>query len=266
MPNDKELNFPFVNRKMLDFESGATFSLLVNTVSAAAIATQLTINGITKDGTFKYLCDLDPVGGKQQFKFRLTDIPIFLSVIQSSTSSGQNNIWIEVKLQVNDDITLTLTQGYPNATESLSWPSQQPIDKISNIGFLQALQVATPAAGEEWTRTIPANEWCEIISVSCKLVTSATVANRRPTIKFSYGGSQFLQIPTPASITASQTSKIFCFRGAIGTDDQVGLIQTLPLPNDLILGPGGIIGSETTNLQANDEYQNIYILLRRFLI
>ena len=92
MTNNEELNFPFVNRKMLDFEQGAIFSLLVTTISPANPPTQLTIQGATKNGPFKCFCDITPVGGKQTFTFRLTDIPIFLSTVQSSITQQQNGI------------------------------------------------------------------------------------------------------------------------------------------------------------------------------
>ncbi len=266
MPDDKELSFPFVNRKMLDFDHSAVFTLLVNTVSATVVATSLTIQGMTKYGVFKYSCGITATGGKQSFTFNLPDIPIFLSVIQEDTSFGPNNVYVMVKLRINNDVAVILTQGYANENSSLSWPSQEVVDPMSKMGALSTIAANNPAAGAEWTRTVGSYQYWEILALHFTLTTSADVANRRPAIKIAGVATTYLTIPTPATITASKAYKINCYKGAIGTDDQIGLIQTVPLPDKLVLGPGAVISTVTTGIQAADQYSDILFTANIFYI
>jgi len=266
MTNNEELNFPFVNRKMLDFEQGATFSLLVNTISATSTASSLTIQGFTKSGVFKYLCDISAAGGKQEFVFQLPDIPIFISMIQGQSGVAPNNIWAMVRLRINNDTALILMQGYPNPYSSISWPNSQVPDPISRTGAISTLSMPNPAAGAEWSATVGANQRWEITGINCVLTASATVANRRPAIQYRAGGKVYTLIPTLADITAGQAVKLKYFLGAISINDQTGLIQTMPLPHKMTFGGGATISSVTTNLQTDDQYSDIVLILNVFYL
>jgi len=266
MTNNEELNFPFVNRKMLDFEQGATFSLLVDTVSAAGVTSSLTIQGFTKSGVFKYFCDIAAAGGAQQFTFQLPDIPIFISMIQGQSGVSPNNIWAMVRLRINNDTALILMQGYPNPYSSISWPNSQVSDPMSQRGAISTVSVPNPMAGVEWVATVPTRQRWEITGINCVLTASATVANRRPAIRFMAGGKVYTLIPTLADITAGQAVKLKYFLGAISINDQTGLIQTMPLPYKMTFGSGATITSITTNLQADDQYSDIVLILNVFYL
>ena len=266
MPPKAITSFPFVTRRMLDFEDGCNFTLIVNTLSATSYASTLTIQGMTKMGAFKYACLIVTGGTVQTFTFKLPDVPIFLSAVEENPDVGPNNVWVIIKLSVNGDVGMILTQGYPSDRIGISWPIQQQINPISNLGANSLLTVTVPAAGAEWTTTVPANQRWEIRSIIFTFTASSTIASRRPGIQIKLPTNVFWSIPAPADILLSQVSTINFYKGAIDINDQTGFRQTAPLPDKIVLGPTTVINSLTTNIQAGDQYSAIRFEIAIFYI
>lgn len=108
-----------------------------------------------------------------------------------------------------------------------------------------------PAAGAEWTETVPAGVVWDLISVLATLVTDATVADRSPRLRIGDGASVFLDVPPVAVQAASITGRYLWGRGLTGTN--IGAGQAAGIP-DLRLPAGSTIASLTGNLQAADNW------------
>ena len=266
MQNDESLGLPFVTRKMLDFENASTFKIVIEITANPSAATSITIQGATKQGPFKFLCEIAAGAPKQSLTFAIPDFPIILSLIQSSTAAFANGIWAMVKLSINGDIVAILTQGYINNSASIAWPEQQREHPLDKFGTLQIQLPAAPAVNTEWTITVPAQQRWEILSIYSRLVTVIAAANRRPILKVTTSGLPHVFIPTPADIVANTQVKVIYQKNALGTIDLTNLIQTVPLPDQLIVNSGDIISSETTNMQGGDRWYDIVIRAGVFFI
>lgn len=266
MPPTKDLQLPFITRKMLDFGESANFTLIIDTMSASSYTSSLNIQGMTKAGVFKYSCTIETGGALQTFSFKLPDIPIFLSIIEENPNIGPNNVWVIVKLGVNGDVGMILTQGYPSDRIGISWPIQQQVPALAENGANTLVTVAVPAAGAEWSVTIPANQKWEIRSIFFIFTASAVVASRRPGVEIKFPTNVYFSIPTVADVIISQAYTFNFYKGAISINDATGFRQTAPLPEKIIVGASIVINSLTTNIQAGDQYSEIRMEVAIFYI
>lgn len=108
-----------------------------------------------------------------------------------------------------------------------------------------------PAAGSDWTVTVPAGKVWRVLSVRASLVTSATVANRAPALTVSDGSAVFLTVPAPAVQAASLTGVFDWYEYA--SAQAVGNVQAAALP-ELIIPAGFVLASSTAAIAAGDQW------------
>lgn len=125
--------------------------------------------------------------------------------------------------------------------------------------MLRLLQVPAPAAGADWTFTLPAAGYWRIRSVFATLTASATVANRQPGLAITDGTVLWHRARPGAVLIANGVADVLAMPG-LGFQTQ-GATQgtfTLPIP-DVVMPPGFVISSVSTALQAGDQYSSIVI-------
>lgn len=122
---------------------------------------------------------------------------------------------------------------------------------------LSVYSVSQPAAGAEWTLTVPAGQTWIIQSIHTILATSATGGTRTPSLQIKAFGAVAYVVPALSSIAASMAMELeWAVGAAYGT---VGTVQIAPL-SPLSLSPATVIQSATDTLQTDDQYQSITIL------
>ena len=126
---------------------------------------------------------------------------------------------------------------------------------------VRAFAVTQPAAGADFSQTVPAGLQWRIRAVFVKIVTSATVASRQLTLQFKDDqGNLLFQCPASTTQAASLTGLYSFFPTApwnvVGTTNFVA-----PIPPDLTLADSFVIASSTASIQTGDQLQNIVILL-----
>jgi hypothetical protein len=183
-----------------------------------------------------------------------------VSVAPSAGIQGRALCFVTIGLQRGSgsfapDVYMLAT-GYTSVTAPLIWPggryefSQQP------PGWIQKDTVGNPAAGTDWTFTVPANDRVRTMMVLAILVTSATVATRQAKLVIDDGVSNLAIIPAAAAQLASLT-QIYTFSpgapnvGVLGTALQTGMMQGFTA-----IG-GYRIRSSTDNIQAGDQWSAI---------
>jgi len=117
---------------------------------------------------------------------------------------------------------------------------------------------ADPAAGVNWSITVPSGRVWEVLSAFAELVTDATVANRAARLIVGDGSTTFLSIPPAGLQTASLTYRYAWL--ALGAAYQSGSGQAMALPR-LVLEPGWTIGVSTEGLVAGDNWGAPRLLL-----
>jgi len=124
------------------------------------------------------------------------------------------------------------------------WPDDQ--------GQLKLYTTANPAAGAEFTYTVPTGLRWRVIGITARIVTSIAVGNRLPTVVLNNGSADFLILPAGGIITASMTRDCTWLSGVSGY--AAGSYVTGGLPVPLIVGPGYVIKSVTEAIQTGDDW------------
>lgn len=123
----------------------------------------------------------------------------------------------------------------------------------------QELTVAQPAAGVEWTVTVPVGELWKLRSLFYTFVTSAAVANRIPRIDILDASANLVfEAGNAISYTASSTWRIAAaVNGSIqGLAANTAIVQLFTLP-DVWLPAGYSIKSNTALMDVADRYSAV---------
>lgn len=143
-------------------------------------------------------------------------------------------------------------------------PTHNPID--SRVFQVVTASPADPAAGADFSWSVPANSRVEIISVVFEIVADGTAANRQAQVNGNDGTYDFQFSVAPGVQTAGETIE---YQFAIDNDptDLSGAYQlmTCKLAEHMILDPGDSFDSSILNLQAADQIQNIVIRFRQWV-
>ncbi len=115
--------------------------------------------------------------------------------------------------------------------------------------------VANPAAGADWSFTVPAGHVYRLVSVFAQLVTSAVVANRQALLTVTDGTGTFLRLPAAAVQAASGTVTYSWMAGGVAYLS-LPASQAAFLP-DLNLMPAWGLASSTALIDVGDQWSGI---------
>lgn len=146
-----------------------------------------------------------------------------------------------------------VAQGYAFASTGLAWPGSPIVDSVDGPGLIRSIAVADPAAGAEWSETVPTNARWRLLGVDAPLVTDVTVANREVVLTIDDGANIVAEITAAQNQAASLTRRYSFARGVQRGVSATATIINAPLPDALLLA-GYRVRSVTTNLQAGDNW------------
>lgn len=157
-----------------------------------------------------------------------------------------------------------LCAGYPGAGAAIGFPQTPATSPVAGAGLTAATTVSNPAAGADWTYTVPAGLQQTLISVRAVLTTSATVANRFPVLRITSPTGQILaDVSALAAQTAGTTITYVWMAGAPANN--VNNVQQMALPSGLRLLGGSTIQTITSGIQAGDQWSAITITYTQFI-
>lgn len=142
---------------------------------------------------------------------------------------------------------------------SAKYPSTPPDYSLPEI-----IAVASPAAGINWTQTVPANTIWLLLSVNFRLTTDATAVTRGLKIQINDGA-------TLTSIgLAGQSQTASLIRDYIFLHANHGNLTVTQIPGNLtqpiFIQPGWTLTSSVENIQATDSLTVITLYVHRWLI
>lgn len=161
--------------------------------------------------------------------------------------------------------SLLIVSDYVTTTYFAGWPYGRIISSAETAGFTQEQTVANPAAGADWSFTIPTGAKWRIQSVSAQYAASATVNNRAPSIQILQSGVVVFEGTPNQVIVASTTAQVTYTSGsspgaAANVTDVMG-----PLPSPCWISNALVIRSVTKNISAGDQWSNIAIWAEQFV-
>lgn len=151
-------------------------------------------------------------------------------------------------------------QGYLSHEYAPSFPDWPPQRSTDGAGVLVSSLIGNPAAGQDFTITVPTLRRWQVLSLRAVLNASVAVANRNVAFLLDDGANTFFSLNSIAAVVASTNERIVASADLPYVNDNVNT-QTIPFPSPTILGAGYRIKSLTTNLQAADQWNNIELLV-----
>lgn len=230
----------------------------------------LLTNGTVQLSVSEFVPTVD--GLTHQFNIPLTEGYLLSLTAQALGVTHQpfpGQTWVQVNLVRSNAAgaasQVVLCQGYAGSLFTVSWPDARLMVPGEGPGFITSVQQANPAAGADWTYTVPVSRRQRIQSLSSTLVTSAAAANRDVQLIVDDGVNVVWQMSAPAAVVAA-TTQVF---SATGTNLPTGIITTtttLVLPPGLVLQNGHRIRTATTGIQAGDQWSNIFLMIEDWVI
>jgi len=156
--------------------------------------------------------------------------------------------------------TEALFSDYVTDLQPSGWPivlNRQPAYGEAQIS---AIIPAAPAAGADWSFTVPSQQRYRVHTLAAVLTTAVAIANRDVHIVFQDGGGHTVGVFGSAFNQGAATVRTYSAgRGLAAINDSgTGLLVNFPLPTmDLIAGWS--IASNTVNLQAADQWSAIVL-------
>lgn len=158
-----------------------------------------------------------------------------------------------------------IAAGYVTAKQPLRFPSLSTIRSIDGGGALRSITGAVPGAGAEISETVPTGARWELLALTMTLTTSATVANRLPTVTIDDGALVYFR--QSAMIVLAQSLNL-AFQWAEGTPSftlATNGLPAAPLPVNNRLGAGHRIRTSTAAIAVGDQYSLIQYLVREWI-
>lgn len=254
--------FPFVTRENTSWGRSAQFQIRIR--SQSRLTASVRIAGFTKNDHFEFVHTASSSGNITTSTFSISDVPVFLIAHDKEEDKEQGSVYVQIDLMVAGTPVRQLATGFVGALHSVSWPDSTEPDPIPGRGLIKSIQSANPAAGAEASITVTVNRVWHILSAAIKLVTSATVANRRVHLQFSKNEPAELHAFSEIDQTASQTiDYAFGKYGAVPDSADNNQI-IVPIPHDIWLFSEATIATETTNIQVGDNFGTLALNIEEF--
>lgn len=134
-------------------------------------------------------------------------------------------------------------------------------------GTMRRITGTSPAAGVEFSESVPVGVQWRFISMHARLTASAVVGNRLVTLNLGDAAlAAFYREPSGFTQLANQSIPyIWSDAGAFNSGLVFGFVQ-VPLPSQVILPVGFTMFSTTTGLLAGDQWSAIGFLVEEWTL
>jgi hypothetical protein len=150
-----------------------------------------------------------------------------------------------------------LFSDYVAGGQQTGWPGGRQLNSIEGPGFTHSIQQGSPAAGADWNfGASPLRR--AVKSFAATFITGAAVANRNIEIIVDDGVNVVWRTSVPVAVPASSTVTVSACQSNAPTGVVPGDLTVL-IPPGLVLPPLWRLRSNTQNIQALDQWSNIWL-------
>lgn len=254
--------FPFPTRDMLSFGGEISFILRVQTQTIATTTVEVT--GMSKDGPFKFRFITGTDGSIEERDFPLPDIPVFASVRDVGEDTTQGELYARMLLVGNGNELTELGAGLVYNSRSVTWPFSNVTDQLPGHGHFKIVTSADPAAGAEATISVPQHKLWRVYSVEFDLQSDSNAATRRVHLIFGETGVNGINCFADTSQIVNELFHYSAahFGGSIDAEHDDD--KLIPIPNPLWLMSEEVIETETTAIQAGDNFTPLRVRVEEF--
>jgi hypothetical protein len=158
-----------------------------------------------------------------------------------------------------------LVSDYVTQLQPTGWPAATLRSPVEERGAITPLQPADPAAGADFTFTVPTSTRVQILAMHALFTTAVAVANRNIEMLFSGGLGTVWRVSAPVTVAASTAAHINLGQSFVASGGVVPADIVLPLPGAFLMHGGDTIQSVTTNIQAADQWSAIIFTVEQWL-
>lgn len=131
-------------------------------------------------------------------------------------------------------------------------------------GEKRVVQIPTPAAGADWSVTVPGGRQWRISAGRAIFTTSAVVASRIPRLTLSDGTTIYWENSVQATMVASNVYRLgFSAGGAQQSTGNANVDSALTLP-DLWLPGGHQFMTQTTAIDVGDQWSGLALFISEY--
>jgi hypothetical protein len=136
---------------------------------------------------------------------------------------------------------------------------------LKRHGLPSLEHAASPAAGADFTKSIDSAYPTRLLTVFCRLVTDANVANREVVVEYrDIDGNRFYPAGAPVVVTASTTTD-YSFQAGLGQPDwPIDSTILVPLQPFLLVGSWSF-RLHVVNVQVTDQLSRIRWVQEQYL-
>lgn len=157
-----------------------------------------------------------------------------------------------------------LCSGYPGASAAIGFPQTPATTPAAGAGMTAAATVANPAAGADWTYTVPAGVQQTLISVRAVLTTGATAPTAPVLLRITSPTGQIIADVAALSTQATGVAVTYMWSAGAQSSSSANF-QQMSLPTGLRLLPGSTIQTVTAGIVATDQWSAITITYTQFI-
>jgi len=154
--------------------------------------------------------------------------------------------------------TLPLFADYVSLFGGSGYPIGRFLGASEGPGWIHSIQVANPAAGADWTFTLPPQQRLRVDSFNAVFTASAAVANRLVQVIVDDGVNTVWTDDLPAAITASQVINVSVTQTSIPTGAVTTVLHAV-IPPGVILPGNWRLRTSTAAIQAADQWSAIWL-------
>jgi hypothetical protein len=148
---------------------------------------------------------------------------------------------------------MQLVADYATPSNLPTWPGGEIHSSLDGPGYVYTFAGTSGGAGAGWTIVMPSHTQWKVRNVQASLTTGAAVGTRVPNLSLENLGN-FYEAAQPFGQAASLTGNYSWGAGVPYSTVAASLIQTAPLPFDLLLPEGSQIVGGCANEQAADDF------------
>lgn len=161
-------------------------------------------------------------------------------------------------------VYIPLMAGYIHDKIAFGFPNTELQRPTDGAGVISSVVISAPAAGADFTVSVPAGARYRLISLFATLTTAVAVANRGVTLVVDDGVNILGQYPAQ-TVQAASLAVGYTFGDSVTGQASVQGFESVSTPGMMFLGQNWRIRSVTSNIQAADQWSAGRMLIQEWL-
>lgn len=157
----------------------------------------------------------------------------------------------------------TLLQGHVTQLQVQAWPGAPIGNSLDARGLIRVVTASTPAAGAEFSETVPTGAVWEFLAFSCQLAESGGIANTPRLVLDDGSGNELVGVPNLFGVATNTFT--YSWLAGLGLSLDAGTRKPISFPVGYLLNPGARIRTSTSGITGATQYSAGFLTVREWL-